>query len=403
MNDAVRIDRGYLTDVLVRLARTPTDVPLGQTELSPDHPKLTHYVRAVLLPEFERLGYRPRVVDDWNLAVIDIGPTGVTPALLLMVYTTAQHGNYTDVSMEGQLLDGERFGLRGEVVVGKGTSQCKGATAAVLAALKAPRATGRVLRRGLVVAVNTEGRSSHSCSARIIDDHGVRAAQGIVCIGTGNEIVLGNRGRVDIRVTVKGKSAHSSQPHLGLNAIDGANEVMNRLKTLRFPRTHPYLGAEQMTIYQLICSPIAPHTMPDHCQLTVDRRLLPGTEVAEAVEGVRQVLAGIAAYEVTVEPGAWMLPADVPADVPVVRALDRGHQRATGRSPEKLHVKYTFDAGYANYRGIPTVMFGPSAPGRTRGLGADVTATEFVPLQAVEEAAATYALAIEELCGEGSG
>ena len=64
----------------------------------------------------------------------------------------------------------------------------------------------------------------------------MRADQGIVCIGTGNEIVLGNRGRVNIRVTVGGRSAHSSHPELGINAIEGANDVLNRLARLTFPR-----------------------------------------------------------------------------------------------------------------------------------------------------------------------
>ena len=44
------LDAAYLTDVLVRLLQTPTDVPLGQTELAPEHPKLAHYTREVVAP-----------------------------------------------------------------------------------------------------------------------------------------------------------------------------------------------------------------------------------------------------------------------------------------------------------------------------------------------------------------
>jgi acetylornithine deacetylase/succinyl-diaminopimelate desuccinylase-like protein len=57
------------------------------------------------------------------------------------------------------------------------------------------------------------------------------------------------------------------------------------------------------------------------------------------------------------------------------------------------YVPFAFDAGYANARGIPTVMFGPSAPAR-RTEGAEVLATEFVPLSAVRDYTKIYARAL---------
>ncbi|MGQ0572056.1 MAG: M20 family metallopeptidase [Armatimonadota bacterium] len=395
---STRIDRTYLAETLVRLAQSPTDVPVGQTELAPDDPKITAYVRDVLGPALAEAGVPLVVLDDWNNGVGYLGPRDAPSALLLMLYTTSQHGNFTDEWLEGQLADGSAFGAPGPCVFGKGTNQGKGPAAAVLAALKALRDGRARLSRRLVVAVNTEGRSSHSCSMRLIDQHNVGAHHGIVCIGTGNEIVLGNRGRIDIRVTVIGRSAHSSHAHLGINAIQGAGDVLHRLRALTFPRRHPYLGQEQLTVYKLVCTPIAPHTLPDRCELTLDRRLLPGTTMEEAVEQVRGALDGSGPWQVIVEPGAWMLPADVPSTAPVVEALADATREVTGRPAALQYAGYTFDAGYACARGIPTVMFGPSALGRTRGLANDVTATEFIPLSLVEEGAEIYLRAICQLC-----
>lgn len=396
------IDRSYLADVLLRLARAPTDVPVGQTELAPDDPKITAYVREVLGPAMAASGAPLGALDDWNLGVARVGPSGPA-ALLLMLYTTSQHGNFTDPSLEGRLTDGAAVGVAGPCVFGKGTAQGKGAAAAVLAALRSLRDRGIRLRRPLLVAVNTEGRSSHACSQRLVERHGVAAGQGIVCIGTGNEIVLGNRGRVDIKVVIEGRSAHSSHPHLGINAIEGAGDVLARLRRLTLSKRHPYLGVEQLTVYKLVCTPIAPHTLPDRCELTIDRRLLPGSSIEEAVERVREVLEGAGPGHVTVEQGASMLPADVPPSAPVVRALDEAIQAVTGEAARHVYAGYSFDAGYPCARGIPTVMFGPSASGRTRGLGSDVTATEFVPVAAVEEAAEIYLHAITTLCGTEEG
>lgn len=400
MRTATAIDRDFLTGALVRLAQHPTDVPLGQTELAPDDPKIASYVRDVLGPMLSDVGAQFRIVDDWNNGVGYLGPRGPgRPALLLMLYTTSQHGNFTDETLEGQLASGSAFGVDELCVFGKGTNQGKGPAAAVLAALKALRDAGARLTRRLVVAVNTEGRSSHSCSARLIDEHGVQADQGIICIGTGNEIVLGNRGRVDVRVRVRGRSAHSSHPHLGINAIEGANDVLNRLARLTFPRRHPTLGAEQLTVYKLVCTPIAPHTIPDSCELTLDRRLLPGSTIDEAVAEIRAALVGSGPWVVEVEPGASMLPAEVSPTALVVRALDQATREVTGQPAVTGYAGYTFDAGYACAKGIPTVMFGPARRGRARGLSSDVTATEFVPLSIVSEAAEIYMRTIMTLCG----
>jgi acetylornithine deacetylase/succinyl-diaminopimelate desuccinylase-like protein len=397
--DRERLDRDYLVATLATLARVPTDVPVGETELAPDHPKITRYVHEALQPAFGGLGLKLRVLDEWNNALVTVGPSDQPPALLLMLYTTSQHGHETDPADEGRVADGTGYGVPGLCVYGRGTGQGKGATAAVLAALRMFGGESARFRRPVAIAVNTEGRSSHSCSKRLIDEHGVRAESGILCIGTGNEVVLGNRGRVDVRVTVRGRSAHSSSPHLGLNAIEGANEVLNRLRRLVLPNEHPYLGREQVTVYKLVCSPIAPHTLPDTCELTLDRRLLPGTEIDEAVEGIRSALADLAPFEVSVEPGMWMLPADVSRDAPIVAVLRQAYSAATQEDAALSYAPYTFDAGYPCARGIPTVMFGPSRPGRTRGLGRDVTAPEFVPVAAVESAALTYAGTILRMCG----
>ena len=68
-------------------------------------------------------------------------------------------------------------------------------------------------------------------------------------MATDNRISLGNRGRVDVNVTIEGKAAHSSQPWLGLSAIDGAYEALTRLRGMQFGAPHPHLGAAQATVY----------------------------------------------------------------------------------------------------------------------------------------------------------
>jgi acetylornithine deacetylase/succinyl-diaminopimelate desuccinylase-like protein len=392
-------DDRFVLETLQALARTPADVPLGRNEIEPTDPRLAHYVHDVVRPMVERLGPRTLAVDELNNLIAGFGADVASPSVLVMAYTTAQHGNYTDEALEGRVMSGAPYGVDGDCVFGKGTSQNKGALAAALGALKILADGAAPLRGRVVLVVNAESQSSHRCSMRIFDGHGVRADLGWLAIGS-PRIVLGHRGRVDIQLTVRGAPGHSSEPHRGRNAIWGLAEALTRIRELkqRLTRQHPDLGGEQLEPYKLVTAPIAPHTMPGEAHLTLDRRLLPDTDADDAVEEVRRALGEIPPYELVVRKGAHHLPYRVPADHPVVRALADAHRAVRGAPPEAGYAPFAFDAGYANARGIPTVMFGPSAPVR-RTEGADVLATEFVPVSAVRDFTRIYALALLSLLG----
>ena len=386
-------DHAFVLDTLLRLARAPSDVPLGQNEIEPTDPKIARYVRDVVRPIVQSLDLGPVEVDDLNNLVVRFGP-GPISKLLVMAYTTAQHGNYTAPSLEGQLTSGAEYGYDGEVVFGKGTSQNKGALAATLGALQILRRSGRPAQGGITLVVNTESQSSHRCSMRIIGEGGVRAEAGWLAIGS-PKIVIGHRGRVDVHVTITGEAGHSSQPELARNAIWGLSEALARLAALRgrLSRVDPDLGREQLEPYKLVTAPIAPHTMPAEAHLVLDRRLLPGTEPDQAVADIREALAGIPGYEVRVHPGAYHMPYKVSPALPHVRALAQGHAAVRGREPDVGYVPFAFDAGYANHHGISTVMFGPSSDIQ-RTAGSKVLEPEFVPVAEVRDFAKIYAYAM---------
>jgi acetylornithine deacetylase/succinyl-diaminopimelate desuccinylase-like protein len=394
-----RYDHEYTVETLLALSRTPTDVPLGANEIEPSDPKITRYVHNVVRPMVAALGGRDLIVDELNNLVCHFGSGRPSPSLLIMTYTTAQHGNYTDPAMEGRLVDGRAYGVDGDCVIGKGTSQNKGALAATLAALKILTDERIELAGTLTFVVNAEGQSSHRCSVRIIDGHGVRADAGLLAIGI-PQIVIGHRGRVDVEVRIRGESGHSSEPHLARNTIWGVMEALERLKALkaRLTRRHPYLGAEQLEPYKLVTRPIAPHTLPDEAVLVVDRRLLPDTQPDEAVEEIRLALGEILPYAVEVRKGAYHLPYMASQDLPLVQSLVKACEAIRGAPPRIDYVPYAFDAGYANARGIPTVMFGPAA-GLPPTQGRRLLGTEMVPVAEVRDFAQIYAYAMIRLLG----
>ncbi len=117
---------------------------------------------------------------------------------------------------------------------GRGTCEQIGALASVIEAVRAfvsDRPDG--LKRPLLFLVNTAGETgSHEAVTAFFDEAasaGIVPGDVIVVMGTGNEVCLGNKGRVDVPVEITGKSCHSSTPDLGVNALDALAACIRRL------------------------------------------------------------------------------------------------------------------------------------------------------------------------------
>ena len=391
--DPTRLDERYLVETLVRLLQIPTEVPLGaNTLMEPDDPKLVHYVQAVIRPELRRLGVPTVLEAPRNQLVARLGRGASPEALLIQVYTPTQHANFMADPFSGRIAVPP--GGAGPAAYGQGASQNKAHMAAVLAVLKLLVESRVDLSGTLYVAVNNEGRSSHACTEAILSVLDPAPRHAILAIGTGMQITAGNRGRVDIHVRVRGKACHSSDPTSGLSAIDGVHEVMTRLRRLEFGAPHPLLGPQALIVYQITYDPLAPHTLPGSALMKLDRRLLPGEDVDEAVSEVRDALADVKPWTIQVERDVFMRPALVDESVPVVRALRTAGQRVLDRAVPVVYPRSCFDAGGLTSAGIPAVMFGASGGG-----GDIVYGDDWVALADVIQEARILAVAIGELVG----
>lgn len=373
-----RIDRDYLVDTLTRLARVPTDVPLGyQTLMEPDDPKLVHYVQDVLRLEILQLGFDDLRDVPRNNLVVRLGKGASGRCLLIQNYTPSQHHHFMDDRFSGKIGSAAAWGIDEPAVFSQGVSQNKAHQAVMLGVLKLLRDNGIELEGRLYWAINNEARSSHACSEAIIAALDERPQFGILQVGTGLRISLGNRGRADVLVHVQGKASHSSRPDLGASAIDGAADVVNRLKTLTWADRHPLLGGRHAIVYKVRYEPLAPHTLPSDAYLTVDRRLLPGDDPNAAAQEVREAIGDLSPYRVEVERGVFMLPALVEPEHPGVQALQAANLVVRGQEAETFYGQGTFDAGGPCALGVPSVMYGAS--GGEFPIGVD-----FVPISAVE-------------------
>jgi acetylornithine deacetylase/succinyl-diaminopimelate desuccinylase-like protein len=383
MDDVIRLidehlDERYLVDTLRRLATVPTDVPLGfDTLMEPDDPKLVHYVQDHVRAELVSLGHYDVVEAPRNNLIARYGPDGTDgPLLLIQNYTVAQHHNLMSDPWSGKVGSARDFGVDRPSVFGQGVSQNKAHQAVMLALFKMFREADVELEGQLLWAVNNEGRSTHDCSEAVLSTLDRMPDFCILQTGTDMRVSVGNRGRIDIDVHVRGRATHSSTPQLGDCAIVGAQRVMNRLENITWGDTHPILGARHAVVYKIEFWPVAPHTLPSDAHITVDYRLLPGDDPADAVRRVEEALADLDPYTIEVSESVTMLPNLVDPQHPWVRKLQEANVQVKGGPAEEYYLQGTFDAGGPGSHGIPTVMFGASA-------GVWPVGEDFVPIDDV--------------------
>ena len=351
------VDSQYLVDFLSRAISYPTPV----TDEGEQDNQILGFLEELIATELELIGLDFVDFDEMgNVCGRLDGSDRNQPPLLLVGFSMTHPAASMSDAFAPRLADGSEFGAHGEVVVGRGAGEQKGPLATAVAALEALKKAGErpVCDVNLVCLASGEtGR--HDAIRSAIEHFRLEPAGAVVAVCTGNDIVIGHKGRIDIEVTIHGSSAHSSSPDLGVNALEGAAEVMARVRGIDTGEPDPDLGPRTLTPVRLETFPNATHTIPAEARLMLDCRLLPGDTPESMVSRVTGALAEIEPFRVETKAGDAMYPSDVPADSWLVESLASSVERAKGSRPSLLRISAATDSGYLNSHGIPAVLFGP--------------------------------------------
>ncbi len=205
---------------------------------------------------------------------------------------------HMDVVPAGEGWSGDPFRLRESRgnLYGRGSCDAKGPLIAMVEAmrlLKAARASWHGTVLGVFVAdeeVASEGAKRYASTSPQID---------FVVIGepTSNSTVVAHKGSLRPRIRIHGVSAHSGTPDLGENAIYQAARFLALVEehhtSIVRHRTHPIVGQASLTVTRANAG-IADNVVPDHCDLLLDRRTVPG-EDEDAVRREFSDLSNVAA------------------------------------------------------------------------------------------------------------
>jgi acetylornithine deacetylase len=351
-------------DLLVDLVR----VPSPQTELLEAEPLLAEFIRNSVEPRLLRMGFNNIRYDPMHNLIADFGENRTGKSLMFIGNAMNQPQATMKNAYLGEVVDGEDYGLPGRVVLGKGASEQKANLAAMLLAIESIIENHIPVEGKLIFLCCVSGETGrHDAIASVVEGQGVRADMALLG-GTSLKITLGNRGRVDSFIRVRGKPCHSSAPIKGCNAITGAVEVIKLLqKNLHLVGSHPHLGKPTWAVNHIRSYPESTHTIQDECEITLDRRLLPGEdpndawaqidELVKKIDGMKDPESG-QAWAVEFTRGPFMYPSLLNDEAPIVKLISSSAEKMLGEKPATFYSTAAFDQGYLNHMGIPCANYG---------------------------------------------
>lgn len=272
---------------------------------------------------------------------------------------------------------------KGGRIYGRGSADMKSGIAAMCAA--AARAADAGLPGEIIIAAVCDEEFT-SIGTRGLIERGVRADAAIVTEPTQLAIMPAHKGFVWIEATFTGRAAHGSRYDIGVDAIKHAGLFLAELdkydsQTLG-ARNHPLLARPSVHA-ATISGGSGMSTYPDRCELSIERRTIPGEtteqvrlEFEELLERVRMADEKFdGSIRITME----QHPSDVPVSAPIVKALADSVERC-GILESIAGMTAWTDAALLNAAGIPAICFGPG------DISLAHAAEEYVPVKQIEDA-----------------
>ncbi len=384
-------DQTNLTAFLRDLVRTPSSSTQERAVAERIAAEMTH------------LGFRDVHGDRIGNVIGWIGP-GHGPVLMLNGHMdTVGVGDpqtWTHAPYGAEIVEGVLYGL--------GACDMKGGLAAMLYGAGLLRNVP--LKGSVVVACVVQEELCEGTGSRVlIEEEGIRPDWVVLGEPTDLDVSRGQRGRLELRVTTRGRPAHSAFPDLGENAIYTAARLAFGLELLAGQLGNDdFLGPGTLTVTGISSGAVSRNAVPDRCEMLVDRRLTLGENETKALAEVQRIItregipaeveiteSHITSYTGYTSHARMSYPTWVTAeDHPLVTAAVRAVRAQLKRRPPVGYYPFSTEGVYtAGVAGIPTVGLGPGDPRCAH------VADEHVRLSDVYAAAEVYARLAVELMG----
>lgn len=274
-------------------------------------------------------------------------------------------------------------------IFGRGACDTKGSIAAMLTAiLKVANSRARP-RQTEIVFVGFMDEEDSQSGSRALVGAGFKADLAIVGEPTELQCVTAHKGDLWLKIETVGKAAHGAKPHLGKNAVHAMTPIVNWLEEdyaaeLR-RRSHPLLGSPTVNVGS-IRGGTQPNVVPDRCEISIDRRTIPGETEASVIREIKAFLKS--------RPDARLLNSKCnecwPMETDIRNPLVAQFMSTVGQR-KPLGVDFFCDGAVLSAGGIPSVVFGPGDIAQAH------TSDEWISLKSLDGAVAILTRFLQSL------
>jgi len=324
--------------------------------------------------ELKMLRFDDVWVDEVGNVMARVRGKGHGPAIMLC--------SHLDVVDVGDISQWEHMPFGGDIdqgyLHGRGAMDCKGPLA-----LQTYAAASFVNSRpvGDIYLVFTVFEESGCWGIHHVMERGdIEPAGVILGEATGGDICIGHRGRVELSITIRGKSAHASAPERGRNPVDSLPFVLNVLQRyIDDLPSHPALSRHTLVPTVVETWPNSRNMVPEEVRIVVDWRTLPGDENGNWINSlqtflqnhlgdrigerlkIQEVIETKRAYtgverERRISTAGFLMP----ERHPIVRAAVEAVQLVAGYTPAVRPWTFGTDGGcLCGIYGVPTIGYAP--------------------------------------------
>lgn len=275
---------------------------------------------------------------------------------------------------------------QGSRVYGRGACDDKGSLAAMAVALVEILESGTRPAQAVWFLAAGDEEYGQTGIKRFIAEHQTPIGRAVFGEPTDCVPVIQHKGTIRWDITVRGRSAHTSQAELGRNAIVDAMHVIERLAhyqdELQSRFVSDWVSGPTLTV-TMIQGGRTRNVVPDQCTMAVDFRILPGMDARRSVD---ELFTSLDQLEVSIAHSEFQCfaPAlNTSPDDPFVQTALNVCEEVLGRSVSPTGVPYGSDAGWVP-TGVPAIVLGPG------NIASAHAVDEHVDLEQVTQCAGIY-------------
>ena len=386
LNQLTKEDPISLAQMMIR---TDSENPPGKEKELADFMSDTLEIAGLEVVEYDFKPKRPNVV-----AVYSSG-TSVKSLIFNGHLDTVPFGDLKKWSanpLSGAIKEGRLYG--------RGSADMKSSIAAFISALNAIMKSKVELAGNVIIALTSDEEDS-CVGAKDILERGYHASAAIVGEPSDLQINIAHKGFARFNLTTYGKLAHASKPDEGINAIYKMSKAVTRLEEIaksysRSSRPHPILGRPTLSV-GMIKGGAKDNIVPDSCEITIDRRLLPGQFPQDIEDELKGELVKIAKddpqFKYKLELYNSQPASETNSSEEIVETTRKAIKEVVNIEPKVEGMPATTEMSHFVKAGIPTIIIGCG------DINMAHTIDENLPIHQVIDAAKIYALIILRYIG----